>query len=334
MNPFPKTEKINLIGLLLLAVSILSGCSSMIHKQIINPSSYDFYDVASKDDLIEQGYEFDRLCEEKGSTCIDYLRGKPFKKSEFKNSKGIRYNLVVGDAPGNEVNLFFPKEDMEQFSGTIIILHGYRGSKEFMTATGLYFRALGLNVIIPDLFGHGDSEELNSFGVKERFVLSDLVDSLPNTASMPIFVFGHSMGSNAALSLTNIYKNKVAPVAGLILAAPMNQFDQAIKDYYRYQFKWTSKVYEPDFKTISKTALTELNLNAKDTDAFIKLNEVSLPTIVYGAKDDVVSPASKLQSISNQSVSVEWVENRNHPSLALISGSQTQSLQQWLSHFY
>ena len=41
--------------------------------------------------------------------------------------------------------------DVGQFSGTVVLLHGYGAKKESWMSTGFYFQALGFRVIEPDL---------------------------------------------------------------------------------------------------------------------------------------------------------------------------------------
>jgi pimeloyl-ACP methyl ester carboxylesterase len=75
-----------------------------------------------------------------------------------------------------ESTLHITRDKLPAFSGNVIILHGFRGSKEWMAISAAYFQFLGFNVFIPDLLGHGESNQPKGFGVKDVDYLLDFID--------------------------------------------------------------------------------------------------------------------------------------------------------------
>ncbi|GFH40404.1 alpha/beta hydrolase [Lactococcus insecticola] len=80
---------------------------------------------------------------------------------------------------------------------TVIVVHGFNGSKEKMTAYGMMFHKLGYNVLMPDNRAHGDSEgTLIGYGVTDKRDLikwtNKLIKADPKT---DITYFGLSMGA-------------------------------------------------------------------------------------------------------------------------------------------
>jgi pimeloyl-ACP methyl ester carboxylesterase len=150
----------------LLVVSItlalgLSGCASLVAEYIQGAASFGYEHVVSDADITSLGFERGRFCPPGGEFCVGYLAGKAI------GGERLRYETELGSgASSTSVVLDLSRESVPVgLHGTVVLLHGYRASKEFMLNTALYFRFLGFEVLVPDLLGHGESGGEKGYGV-------------------------------------------------------------------------------------------------------------------------------------------------------------------------
>jgi len=103
----------------------------------------------------------------------------------------------------------------------ILLIHGLSDHAGRYCHVGSFFSAAGYHMIVPDLRGHG-----RSFGKRGHFpsfnvIMEDITLFLEEAGrrhpSLPVFLYGHSMGGN--LVLNYLIRNR-PPVAGAIVTSP------------------------------------------------------------------------------------------------------------------
>lgn len=84
-----------------------------------------------------------------------------------------------------------------QTDKTVIVVHGFNGSKEDMAAYGMLFHKLGYNVLMPDNRAHGASDgKLIGYGATDKRDLIKWTNTLIRThPTAKITYFGLSMGA-------------------------------------------------------------------------------------------------------------------------------------------
>ena len=310
---------------LLLVTLPLTGCSSLVAGIISTPSSYPLGSPSQSP--AELGYQSRRHCQ--GEICIPYLLAAPYQADDPQSPPRIRYTLE-SEANGVESRVHYGAERAQygRASGTVLLLHGYRASKEAMISPSLYYRALGMKVILPDLFGHGDSRQPMGFGAKEHQVLGDLLDTLDrqNQLTPPVLVVGHSMGALAASYLADTQEK----VDGALLQAPMGRFDRAAASYFPYRYPTLSKLV-PDSLIVdgAQRAVESAGLTLEHTDLRPFLGRTRVPVLIFGSEVDSLAPYSELESLAGDAVEVRLRPGRNHPSLMLFSQEDAGLFEQW-----
>jgi len=85
----------------------------------------------------------------------------------------------------------------EKTNDTVILVHGFRSSKETMRQYGQLFHELGYNVLMPDNRAHGDSQgKYISYGYYDKEDVIDWANLLTKeNADSKITLFGLSMGA-------------------------------------------------------------------------------------------------------------------------------------------
>jgi pimeloyl-ACP methyl ester carboxylesterase/uncharacterized protein YceK len=300
-----------------------SGCSTLVSHYISARQSSQLSAGASAQQLREQGFSTQQFCREPENLCIRYLTAAPLSAAQK-----LSYEVEIeSGARMDRVRLGLDRQGRPPaFHGTVLLLHGFRGSKELMANTALYFRFLGFDVLMPDLLGNGESGGELSFGVRDSRILSELLDSRPHT-SMPLYVLGNSMGALAATHLAVLRKD----VHGLILQAPMPVFDRAVVSYienYSPRLAWW--LTERAMKRGAMSAIARAGVSLEQTDIKPLVASLSIPVLILASTEDPVAPYEEYRLLAGRNVSVARVDGRGHAGMAVIGGGEAEIIHRWL----
>ena len=122
-----------------------------------------------------------------------------------------------------------------------VLIHGYADAKVGVIAWAPIWHALGFNLLVPDLRGHGESEgKICTAGFFEcddlREVLDELFARKPQETRQ-LVLFGVSMGAGVATALAQVRED----ISALVLDSPYADFrSAAIEHMYRLglPFRW------------------------------------------------------------------------------------------------
>ncbi|WP_448556828.1 alpha/beta fold hydrolase [Thalassotalea montiporae] len=320
----------NIIKLVFLIIfaQLLSGCTSIGSYIISNPdvflSEAEFI-KAKPEDI---GFTKHKFCSQSTKECIPYLIAPPYLYENFQAGSYVYYNLhAAGNGVENTVSHTMTSDTFNRFKGTALLLHGYGGKKEVMMATAIYFRALGMKVVIPDLFGHGESNEKFAFGSKEHRVLAQLLSQLTNKKGNKelTVVVGHSMGTLVA---SNLLSSEYVDAA--ILLAPMMRFDLAAKEYLPNKAPILSSLFFDSVDDIVTHTMNDASVTLEETDLLLNLIESSKPALLINSNVDSVSPPSYFSSVANKHLTKLIFEGRVHSSLMVFSQIDASKIEKWL----
>jgi len=304
-------------------VVILGGCSSIVSTLIAKRSSYDLTGFGGFGPL-ELGFEKHRFCSARSGLCMSYLTGEPMLDEE---EISLKFDFDAGGQK-DAVALFVTRDRLPPaLHGTVLLLHGFRASKEFMVSNALYFRFLGFRVIVPDLLGHGENSGQARFGPKDSEVLAELMDQ-SSTTQDPLYIFGYSMGAVAASYLASSRTD----VVGLILQAPMPVFDRAVLNYVkRYSPVLSRLLTRRGIKAGALKALTSADITLMQTDIKPVITGSPVPTLIIASPGDPVSPYDYFKDLTGVGkVSVVSAVSRSHPAMGVIADSDSDVILPWL----
>jgi len=320
-------NEIKLIFYIVFAV-LVSGCTSIGSYIISNPDVYLSEAEFIKAEPEEIGFTKHEFCSHNTKECIPYLTAPPYLSEDFPAGGSVYYNLhAIGNGVENTISHTMTPDTFNRLKGTALLLHGYGGNKEVMMATAIYFRALGMNVVIPDLFGHGESNEKFAFGTREHQVLSQLLSKLTNKRENKelTVVVGHSMGTLAASNLLSSEH-----VDAVILLAPMMRFDLAAKEYLPNKAPMLNSIFSDHVDDIVTQTMEDASVTLEDTNLLINLNESSKPTLLVNSNIDSVSPPNYFSSVKNKQITKFIFENRAHSSLMVFNREDSSKIEKWL----
>lgn len=168
--------------------------------------------------------------------------------------------------------------------GTIILFHGFSGSKSTMLDKATVFKKLGYNTFLVDFMGSGGSEgNQTTVGFLEAEQVKTSFNYLSNKGEKNIYLFGTSMGAVAIMKA--ISDNEIHP-KGLILECPFGSMYQTVCARF-------TNMNTPTFPMASllvfwggvQNGFWGFSHNPKDY-----AKNINFPTLLlHGAKDDRVS---------------------------------------------
>lgn len=319
----------NLIKLLTLALcmSYLSGCTSIGSYVMSNPDVYLSEAEFIKAKPSDIGFEKHKFCSVSTTQCITYLTATPYQAADFAPDSSVYYNLhATGNGVENVIAHRMTPDTFNRFNGTALLLHGYGGNKEAMMATAIYFRSLGMNVIIPDLFGHGESKEAFAFAAKEHAILNELLAKLAlHQTDNQTLVVGHSMG---ALTASNLLASDYVDAA--ILLAPMMSFELAAKEYLPYKSPLLSRFFYSRIDDIVSQTMADASVTLQETNLLDKLAATEKPVLLINSDVDSLSPPAYFSPIKNKVVEKLIFKDRSHSSLMVFDSDDADKIESWL----
>ena len=300
----------------------------MVAERIESPTQIIHYEQATLDaEYARWGVTEKHWCSETSNYCIPYRDGAAVSQQPPSLSFSVSRDFGNQFSFLKEVTL--SPDDVGEFSGTVVLIHGYGAKKESWMNTGFYFQALGFRVIEPDLMGQGESQAPLGFGVRDGDLLAEFIEQTIPVTDEPVYLVGHSMGALAAVKTAR----KVDAIAGLILLAPMDRFDLAtIGVAHMFKPRLSKLVPDSSIKAGAELALSRAGLTLEQTDMFADLPALTVPILTYGSGMDLASNirrAERWQHVSNVTRVVN--NNETHMSVIGISDTEHAVLKDWLT---
>ncbi|RUO33670.1 alpha/beta hydrolase [Aliidiomarina soli] len=335
-----------LIGLL-----ILTGCANLIGRSALHPPMLDF-ELLPAVEYERIGYQRATYCPA-GLPCLAYsvaraydnqgretwadaadswaqqapleteamevrLRFWPYaEKTAADRSRrtSMRYEIELDTTRGNDkVELLLDGAVPKATRGTYILIHGFRTNKESLFFIAESMRFAGFDVVLVDLYGHGNSEGAFTFsGKPEAQAVSQLLDA--NNFTGPLHLAGMSMGGTAVSHLAPLRDD----IESLLLLAPMLEFVDSFVDAGRAYTRSAHLVPESSLKKGARYALDEAGTTQADTAAVQRVGELGIPILIMGSVEDRITSLDRLQDLaaSNQDITLHAVQPRTHHGMIL-----------------
>lgn len=311
---------------MVLVMNFLSGCASYIASRIETPNRTSIVNTGSS--FISLGIYEDSFCSAKNAQCMPYLfsTSAPCRKSDTINFKGNVSNSPFGSF--NKV-VDFDMKDLPEYRGLVVMAHGFQSDSKSYVLMSLLFNCLGFDVVAVDLMGHGHSTQSLGYGVNDSELLTEFLAQVPETAG-PVILVGHSMGALAVVRAASASNN----VTGLYLLSPMDRFDTAAVGVAESTMPFLSSfVPDSQIRKGATLALQRANIDLSETDMLSLLQEVTVPTLIYGSSEDAISVLHHQNSLTApDNVEVVYGEKENHISVLFFDDEQLKHFLYWLEN--
>jgi len=117
--------------------------------------------------------------------------------------------------------------DKDSAKGTVILFHGYCGSKSSLLGQAEILLRLGYRVLLADFMGGGGSEgNQTTLGFREAEEVKTCYEYARQRETGPVYLYGVSMGAAAILKAIHDYR--IEP-AGIILECPYGSLYSAVE---------------------------------------------------------------------------------------------------------
>lgn len=310
----------------LVAVALLQGCATYVEHKLSNRVEPIGIPANMPELIKELGGEQRQFCMPHLGGCTEYLYAAPITESD---SRTFEFT-AVSETQTQEYKLTLNRQQIpEMRRGTMIMLHGYGGSKETMFFLADYYRFLGFHVVIPDLKGHGGStHEQPGFAIDDVEMITTLINSLPaRERPHPLFITGFSMGALAAVHVARQRND----ISGLVLLAPMRQFEDAAYEVSKITHEQTSKIVsEESIREGVKNTLMKRNIDPASLDLHQVLPPVKIPTLILASNVDSVAPYEYFKPLESRYVTVREIPERHHFLMAIMDPKMHEYLYPWL----
>lgn len=108
--------------------------------------------------------------------------------------------------------------EADSAKGNVLLFHGYKNNKSSMVARAEFFVSEGYNALLVDFAASGQSEgDQCTIGYKEAEQVKRAFDYVSSNSSLPVVLFGNSMG---AAAIAKAMQDYAPEVESLILECP------------------------------------------------------------------------------------------------------------------
>ncbi len=200
-----------------------------------------------------------------------------------------------------------------------IVVHGYGGSGQLMSAKAKYFYEMGYNVLIPDLRAHGKSEgEYIGMGWKDRLDIINWINFIiKDNQNSEIVLHGTSMGAATVLMASgeNLPSNVKAIVADCAYTSIWDEFSYELETYLSVQSSYILNV---------TNIVTQLKAgySLKEGSALEAVKKSTVPILYIHGDSDKFVPyymMDKLYNATNSPKEKLTVEGAEHANSDLIA---------------
>lgn len=322
-----RMKKVFGIGLLLIG---LSGCATYVEKALSSRPGSGVSYGGIETYVAEAGGSIRQFCMPFLDGCTDYIYAPANLDDQPYEQK---FEVVANDITLNYDFTLNREQVPEARRGTLILLHGYGGSKESLLLLANYFRYLGFHVIIPDLKGHGGStQDEPGFGVDDVDVIQALIESMPaRERPHPLYIAGYSMGAIAAIHTARQRDD----ISGVLLFGPMREFEDAAVAVSKMSYRRLSKIVgeEPVREGVRNT-LSKRGIDAKELDVHHLLSTFKTPTLMIASDRDPIAPYDYFQPLQQGNVTVKKLPDRHHFLLTIPDENLHDLVYPWLEQHH
>jgi hypothetical protein len=168
--------------------------------------------------------------------------------------------------------------------GTVIICHGYSGSKSKMLTQSTTFNNLGYNTLVIDFMGSGGSEgNQTTIGFYEAEQVKNAFNYIQKQGEKNIILYGTSMGSAAIMKMEA--DNQLHPNS-IIIECPFGTMQETVNARFKI-------MHIPSFPMAYLLMFwggIQNNFNAFEHNPTEYAKKITCPTLLlYGALDEKVS---------------------------------------------
>lgn len=286
MTVSKKSKKIlklmNVTVICILFLSLLIFCGIYItHSIVFSRADYDQYDAQH---------------------CLVY--------DDIDAEKYPREQIYVASGE-NRISAFYYQTTNSK--GLIVVAPGHRDPNDIKLYEICYFVDNGYSVICFDYTGcyssSGDSMNGYSQCVYDLDALLDYIEVDEKFQSMPIYLFGHSMGAYAVSAVLQYKHNIKKVIAASGFDTPQEQWQYSIERY--------TGIFYPIIKPFNTLFINIKYGNDKDLSAIDGINSVTIPVLIISAEEDIFyggySPLYEKQNeIVNPNCTFMLMDTENH----------------------
>ncbi len=265
-------------------------------------------------------YYAPRVITEIKNPIIIRVTGKNYEaRTSFHPDTGYPLNFSAYD--GIQLSAFFTASRKDFTKGTIILLHGIRGTKEHFIPLSERLSKLGYNAVALDSRAHGQSTGVHcTFGVKEKRDISKLIDLLISKGidSKTIGIWGQSLGG--AIGLQAMAQEP--RIAFGIIESTFRDLHSITNDYFNYHAGFKNRFF---INYLLQRAGKIADFNPNEASPITACKKITQPVLlVHGTADRRITIAyakENFKHIASTSKTFIPIEGANHLNVWTVGGT-------------
>ncbi|RUO73190.1 alpha/beta hydrolase [Idiomarina ramblicola] len=329
-----------------IAITLLSGCSSIVSQQILYPYSERVeVEGASYEQLLEEhNLEF-KLANSSQGNAIPYLFGDSSKLDEDYLIPKLEVSFTLTNTSSGEKRLYeleftgknqSPPERKNN-NGLVVLLHAYSATQKQLFFDSTAWQLKGYDTIVVELLGHGSSTDGPiSFGPKDIERIHTIIEEYSLNNEQRLILYGKSYGASIAAQ----YIQKYEGVDAFVAVAPMTSFTSAAMNFHKRYHSGLIKLIPEGWlhDNIEKT-LVDSNVTSESiaTPSILKTlpKNRQVPTLILSGQNDVVSDFNEIDSATSlPNVTLKMLPERFHLLMMAYDDVMDKDINDWLNtHF-
>lgn len=224
---------------------------------------------------------------------------------ELQKDYDVEQLKIVSSYDGHHIPADYVLANGSKDADTVIILHGYTGTRRMMPELEVDLLKKGYNVFAIDTAGAGENEcELATYGAYEQYEVLDCIKHVKKEMSSDkkVIIWGCSYGGGViGVCLGNKKINDLVDAA--ILDCPVGDFRQNIiaqvEGYKALKDEALVAGYDDTFYYLDKYAQMMYGFSLDDVSAAKCAKQTTLPVLIFTSKADDNVPMKQPVAIYN-----------------------------------
>lgn len=197
--------------------------------------------------------------------------------------------------------------------GTVFVLHGYRLSMYWLRGFGRDIAAGGYRAVMMDLRGHGHSTgQWITFGVSESRDLSQVIDALKQRGVVegPIGLWGISLGAVTCLKTASGRED----VAAVVAVAPFTRLREVAPGMIELATAGVGNIYSDEhLQRMITEAAAEAGFDPEQAECVESVKKLKAPLLLIHGRNDWVAPPAQGRAVYSAAAS----KNKKHLELSV-----------------
>lgn len=210
---------------------------------------------------------------------------------------------------------FNPSSPQVDNKGTILLIHGIRGNRNFFDKISTKLNKEGYNTFALDLRAHGESEgQYCTFGAHEKYDISQAIDQLKDQYNISdmIGVWGQSLGGSIAIQAMAIDNR----IKFGVIESTFSSYETITHDYFNRLLHLDVYIF---IQYLTERAAKIASFTLDESNTALACKHIEQPVFIAHGSQDIHIPIkhgeTNFQALQSEQKTFRIVEGADHTNL-------------------